>query len=370
VIGERGDLLRVLFEDDATSAQGGGFYSTLATTRPMRLRTLPRALAACVLLGIAWLVLETQLEKSGLQPLPIGKARPPELSAETLRADLFALAAPEMEGRRATTPGGRRARAFIEQRFAALGLSPLDERGFARPFSFEHRSIEALYRRDRPYKTTIEGSANAVGVVRSARPEARVLLVSAHYDHEGVRNGVLYPGADDNASGVAVLLALAAWSRAHALSHTIVFAALDAEELGLRGAVALLADPGFPRARLDAVLNMDMVGRPDGGGLAIAGTAPQPELRPIVLEAASQAAIPVKLGHDKPRWRAGFVDDWTDASDQGPFVDAGFRWLYVGVEDHEDYHRPGDVPERVPSAYHAAVAELVLDLLRGLDRLR
>jgi Zn-dependent M28 family amino/carboxypeptidase len=216
---------------------------------------------------------------------------------------------------------------------------------------------------------TIEGAANVVGLVRGTRPDARALLVSAHYDHDGVRDGVLYPGADDNASGVAVLLALATWTRAHPLSHTAVFAATDAEEVGLRGAEALLADPGFTRARLGAVLNMDMVGRPDGGGLAVAGTSPQPELRPIVLEAASHAAIPVKLGHDRPRWQAGFVDDWTEASDQAPFVDAGYRWLYVGVENHADYHRPGDVLEKVPSAYHGAVAEFVLDLLRGLDRL-
>jgi hypothetical protein len=88
---------------------------------------------------LTWLLVSTQLGKRRLQPLPSGGARPPELGADTLRANLLALAAPDMEGRRTATPGGRRARAFVEQRFGAIGLEPLDDHG-ERPFAFEHRA--------------------------------------------------------------------------------------------------------------------------------------------------------------------------------------------------------------------------------------
>jgi len=294
-----------------------------------------------------------------------GAPRTPELATSQLRADLEALAAPEMEGRRTGTPGGLRARLYVQARFGSIGLAPLDASGYVRPFAFEHRSIRALWRRDRPFRMSLEG-ANVAGRVPGTNASRRALLVLAHYDHDGVRGGELYPGADDNASGVAVLLALAAWAQSHPLRHDVVFASCDAEERGLAGARALLRDPGLERERLGAVLNMDMVGRPDNG-LAIAGTGPHPGLRPLVETALRRSGLSVRLAHDRPPWRAGLVGDWTASSDHGPFAAAGFPWLYVGVEDHADYHAPGDTPDKVPPAFHGAVAELVLDLLRGLD---
>ena len=328
-----------------------------------------RSLRYVVVAALAWAVAATMLEKRRMAtPLPRGKPRAHELSSAALRDDLLTLAAPEMEGRRTAQPGGRKARAFIADRFMSLGLEPLPG-GLVRSFSFTHTSIRALWRRDRPFRVEIAGAANVVGLVPGTQAGARLLLASAHYDHLGIRDGVLYPGADDNASGVAALLEIASWVRQHPLRHSIAFAAFDAEELGLRGAEALVADPGFPLARLDAVLNMDMIGRPDGGGLVVAGASPHPAFRPLLEAAAAQALIPVRLGHDKPSWQAGFVQDWTTASDHGPFAEAAIPFLYLGVEDHADYHGPGDTADKISADYHAAVAELALDLLRRLDAL-
>ena len=278
---------------------------------------------------------------------------------------LMALAAPEMEGRRSAEPGGLRARAWLVERFSGLGLTAFPG-GFERPFAFTQTSIRALWKSDRSFRREITGAANVVGFVPGTQDEG-VLLVSAHYDHLGIRDGKLYPGADDNASGVAGLLSLATWARAHPLRHRVVFAAFDAEELGLRGAQAFVADPPIPIARIAAVLNMDMIGRPEGGGLVVTGTWRHPELRPIVEEAARHASVPVYLRHERPFYIAGFVEDWTGASDQGPFAELGVPFLYLGVEDHAGYHDPSDTPERVPAAAHAGATELALDLLRGLD---
>ncbi len=336
--------------------------------RPSRLRRLRRLVRLVVLPVLGYLGLATVVEKGRTAaPLPRGTARPAELDAAALQADLAALAAPAMEGRKVASPGGLRARALVEQRFTELGLAPLPGGGLARPFSFRHRSVRALFRRDRPFEMTIEGAANVVGVLPGTEKGSGALLLGAHYDHLGVRDGRLYPGADDDASGIAGLFAVAAWAKGHPLRHDLIVAAFDAEELGLRGSRALLADPGLSRASLRAMVDMDMVGRGDAGGLTVTGTWRNPQFLPLVEQAAARARIPVFLRHDRPRWLAGFVEDWTDSSDHGPFAEAGVPWLYAGVEDHADYHGTGDTADKVDPAFHAAAVEVVLDLLRLLD---
>jgi Zn-dependent M28 family amino/carboxypeptidase len=81
---------------------------------------------------------------------------------------------------------------------------------------------------------------NVVGVSRGKRNPERFVVVTAHYDHLGVRDGRVYNGADDNASGVAVLLQLATRASHEQPENSLIFAALDAEEVGLQGARALV----------------------------------------------------------------------------------------------------------------------------------
>lgn len=336
--------------------------------RVSRFRAVRRAVRWLLLPALAWVIGTTYVEKRRLQtPLPRGAASAHELSSEAIHADLFALASPDMQGRAVGTPGGRKARAWVAQRFGDIGLEALPG-GFVRPFRFVHTSIKALWRRDRPYRLAFDDAANVVGEVHGTDASGRLLVVSSHYDHLGIRQGVLYPGADDDASGVAAMLALATWVKAHPLRHGVVFIAFDAEELGLRGSKALLADPTFPFARVDVDLSLDMVSRPEGGGLVVAGTGPYPRYLPLVEAAARQASIPVRLGHDRPLWRAGRVDDWTQGSDHGSFAERGVPFLYLGVEDHDDYHEPTDTPDRISPQYHADVAEFALALLKELDR--
>ena len=119
----------------------------------------------------------------------------------TLLQDVRALSDPAMQGRGTGSPGGRRARAYVERQMAAIGLVPL-ETSLVEPFRFVRTSIKGLFLPGRPFRTSYDDAANVIGRIPGAA--SRQMVVSAHYDHLGIRGGVIYPGADDNASGVAL----------------------------------------------------------------------------------------------------------------------------------------------------------------------
>lgn len=270
--------------------------------------------------------------------------------------DLAALTTPEMAGRATGTDGGRRARAFLAQRFTDLGLEPLGA-SFDHPFSFKLRDGRAF-----------PDAANVLGAVRGTRDPDRWLVISAHYDHLGTVDGEVYPGADDNASGVAAVLALAAHFKAHPPAHSILFACFDAEELSLQGARTFLARPPVPVARIAAILNLDMVSAGHRNEIYLAGTHHRPWLRPLVEPAVRRAAVTVLFGHDAPPSSGNKLEDWTFSSDHGPFHLAGIPFLYFGVEDHPDYHRPTDTFARVNRGFFTRVLPLFVDVATVLDR--
>jgi len=174
----------------------------------------------------------------------------------------------------------------------------------------------------------------------------------------------MHPGADDNASGVAVLLAIAEVCRTAPFDRTVIVAAFDAEENGLQGARAFVDAAVVPRDRIALNVNLDMVSRSDRREIFIAGTHQTPQLRRLLAPVAGRAALTVRFGHDVP---GSGRDDWTQQSDHGPFHDAGVPFAYFGVEDHADYHRPSDTPEKIAPGFVRDVAALVHDALRTLD---
>jgi Zn-dependent M28 family amino/carboxypeptidase len=189
--------------------------------------------------------------------------------------------------------------------------------------------------------------------------------VSAHYDHLGIRDGQTYHGADDNASGVAMLLAVAERCMASPFEHTLILAAFDAEEHGLQGARAFLdrAPVAIDRIALD--VNFDMVSRSAAREIYVAGPGRWPALLPVLQAPAGRAGVTVKFGHDT----GGGQDDWTQQSDHGVFHAADIPFVYFGVEDHPDYHKPTDTPEKIAPPFLGAVAAFVLDCLAVLDRM-
>lgn len=271
----------------------------------------------------------------------------PALDSARLLTDLSVLAHDSMAGRGTGTPGAERARAYIVSELEKAGLSGVGK-GMLRPFSFGGRA-----------------GVNVVAVVQGATdPDGEVVVLTAHYDHLGVRDGEIYNGADDNASGTAVLLEIARLLANTPLNHTAVLAFVDAEEAGLRGSRALLADPPVPLGRIAVNVNLDMVARTDG--LLWAGGAHHtPALRPILEAVAAKAPVDLRLGHDRPGAPEGA--DWTGSSDHAAFHAAGIPFVYFGVEDHVDYHEPTDDFEAVDPGELTAAAWTILMGLRALD---
>ena len=280
----------------------------------------------------------------------------PSLSADALMASIRALTAPGMDGRLTGSAGGRQARAWVVARFEAAGLGPLGANGgFEVPFETPVRG----YDHEAPQQ-----AANVLGRCPGREPNGPTIVVSAHYDHVGVRGGETYWGADDNASGTAVLVGLAERCMAAPFRHDVIFAAFDAEEQGLRGARAFVAAPPIPRDRLALDLNLDMVSRSDSHEIFVAGPHERPALRRLLQPVAERSAVHVRFGHDVP---GTGHDDWTTQSDHGEFHKAGIPWVYFGVEDHADYHQPGDTADKIAPDFLRDVAATILDALTTLD---
>ncbi|MDF1503063.1 M28 family peptidase [Roseisolibacter sp. H3M3-2] len=286
-------------------------------------------------------------------PAAAGGATATPIAAEALMAHARALAADSMEGRAIGTPGGARARAYVLRAFRDAGLQPI---GASFEVPFEARARDGATR----------SGVNLVGVVRGRTDPERYLVVSAHYDHVGVRDGQTYNGADDNASGTGALIEIARALAARPPEHSVIVAAFDGEEIGLQGAQAFVRTPPVPLARVVLNVNMDMVGRNARNELYAAGASHSPFLRPFLDSVAARAPITLRLGHDDPNGPR--QDDWTSQSDQGAFHRARVPFVYFGVEDHPDYHKPTDDAERLMPAFYAGAASTVLDAVRTLDR--
>jgi Zn-dependent M28 family amino/carboxypeptidase len=268
-----------------------------------------------------------------------------------LLRDLTTLSADDMEGRLPGTPGGAKARAYILRRFKEAGIQPIGD-SYERPFAFRGRGDSA----DRD-------GVNIVGVVRGRREPGRFLVVTAHFDHLGVRNGQVFNGADDNASGVAALLAVAARVSADKPEHSVVFAALDAEESGLNGAKAFMSNPPVAREAIVMNVNLDMVARDEKNILFASGTFQNPFLK-AYLKSVARPPVVLRLGHDGTNPKE---DDWSKDSDHYPFHEAGIPFIYFGVEDEAQHHKATDDAETVTKEFFIGAANTILAAIRTFD---
>lgn len=273
--------------------------------------------------------------------------RPQRFDAQQLLDFTEALSRDELAGRATGSPGAAQARSMIKQRFVTAGLVAY-ELGYEH--TFEHGPL------DDPdaQKTAI----NIIGRLEGADVDGPVMVVSAHYDHLGEGGGEIFNGADDNASGVAAMIAVAEWFVENPPEHTIIFVAFDAEEEGLMGARTFVRNPPVPLDQIALNINLDMVARADKNELYVAGTFHTPLLTPMITEAATASPLSVLRGHDRP---SDGDQDWTLLSDHGPFHQAGVPFLYFGVEDHADYHQVSDEFSRIdPDKFLRAVEAIVI----------
>lgn len=277
--------------------------------------------------------------------------RTSEIAAESLIRDLRALAHDSMQGRLVGSDGSRAARAYIVARLTELRVE-VDSQAFE-------------FDRGGAVVTGVNVGATIPGTSGAAGEDAIVL--TAHYDHLGVRDGDVYNGADDNASGTSALLAIAEAIRDRPLRREVKLVFLDAEEGGLNGARAFVNAVSALVNIGEAIalnVNLDMVSRSESE-LWVAGTYQNPALRPVVEAVSPAAGVVLRFGHDGPEWTGS--DNWSGASDHAAFDRADLPFLYFGVEDHPDYHRPTDDAERVDPAWYRASVETILRVVRALD---
>lgn len=282
---------------------------------------------------------------------------------QRIMGDLSILAHDSLEGRRTGTPGAERAQAYILNDFTSTGLLE-PPAGFLQPF-------EIRGRRD---TTQVTRGANVVGFVQGTEADLGAIVLTAHFDHLGVRQprdssaagavlDSIFNGADDNASGTVAVMSLARYFVEYPPRHTMVFAAVDAEEMGLRGSRAFV-EGGWP-SQMVLNVNLDMVARSDSL-LFAAGPFHYPQLRPILEAVTPRPPVVLAFGHDEPGVEG--VQNWTGSSDHGPFHSKGIPFVYFGVEDHPDYHRATDEIEGIDPEFFLNSVRTILASVLALDR--
>jgi len=279
----------------------------------------------------------------------------PEAKMETPLRVFETLASDAMQGRATGTAGGEKAREYLKQEIKALDV--FDETR-AQVFAFSPPG-----RNDQP-TIELEGT-NLIGVIDVDNDDTTpILIITAHYDHLGIRDGgTIFNGADDNASGSAALFAIAQSFAERPPKHDVALVWLDAEERGLSGARAFVAGDSLVQGRPVFNLNLDMVSQNERE-LYFSGAYHYPVLKTLMEKAAKGTGLTLSFGHDRPE---DGPDDWTHQSDHAAFHAAGIPFGYFGVEDHPNYHRASDTYDTIPQKFYKCSVQTIVNAAHILD---
>lgn len=256
------------------------------------------------------------------------------------------------QGRKTGTKGAEMARTYIKNRIKGLGL----------------KSFPQISNYEQQFTAVEKGGKKVIGKnIIAYIPGAtdKVIVLSAHYDHLGVINGEVYNGADDNASGVAGLLKIAAYYKKAQPNYTMIFAFFDAGELNWQGSSTFVNHPPVPINKIMLNINLDMISHNEKGELYATGTFKHPQLKAFLTH--SNPDLKIMLGHDNPNLG---IDDWTYQSDQGAFDKRNIPFIYFGVEDHKDYHKPTDEFQNINQAFFINAANAILEIVDNFDKER
>jgi hypothetical protein len=274
--------------------------------------------------------------------------------------DIRFLSDDRLQGRMTGSVGADSAAAYLARRFSQVGLQPAAG-GWFQSFTVGRDAPAA-----RQAQTGARIGRNVIGILPGRDPVLRnqTIILGAHYDHLGLggfgsldpdSTGTVHNGADDNASGSAALIQVAARLAASPPARTVVFIAFSGEELGLMGSAHYVKEPIYPLASTLAMVNLDMVGRLRNGRL-------------IVYGAGSAKEFPALL--DSLNWYAGFdlkaQGDGYGPSDHSSFYAAKRPVLHIFTDLHEDYHRTTDDWQKVNYDGLKRVADFTLGLVTAL----
>jgi hypothetical protein len=294
------------------------------------------------------------------------------LAGIRMKEDLTYIASRQLAGRLAGTPGNDSAAAFIARRYAHLGLqpafnTPCDDgkacgKSFLQLFGLSPTAMGEA-------SVPIRGRTQNVGAVVEGTDSLlrhAYIVVGGHYDHlgsltsrsrDGLGFGVIHPGADDNGSGTVAVLELARRFASHPARRSVLFANFSAEELGLIGSYVFVQNSPVPAADILAMVNLDMVGRMRDNHLILFAGGSLDRFRLIVdsLEKASPDTLHLS-------WKPARAEN----SDLLAFDDEHIPVLAPFTDFHPDYHRAGDVVERINFVGLEKVVDLTERVIRAL----
>lgn len=287
----------------------------------------------------------------------------PQINQENLiTEDVTFLASDALEGRQTGTKGEKEAATYIENRFKQLGLQPKGTSGFLQTFSFKpktnpHDEVKFDVNGD----GTITGN-NVIGFLDNNAENT--IIIGAHFDHLGFGGeGSLYRdaikaihnGADDNASGVAVLLNLAAKLTTKNTKNNYLFMAFSGEEMGLLGSNYFVKNPTIDIKKVSYMINMDMVGRmKKDSTLAVYGTGTSPIFKQV-------------LKSYNTNFKLVQQESGVGPSDHTSFYLADIPVLHFFTGQHEDYHKPSDDSEKLNYTGMKLISEYIFNIISDLD---
>ncbi|MEY8849513.1 M28 family peptidase [Psychroserpens sp. XS_ASV72] len=283
--------------------------------------------------------------------------------AVSIEDDVKFLSDDKLEGRQTGSDGEKAAAEYIAERFQSMGLEAKGTEGYFQEFSFKPKTDphqEVNY-------TVKDGDSTITGtnvIAYLDNKAENTIIIGAHYDHLGYgAEGSLYRGekneihngADDNASGVAVLLDLAKKLKSKNKGNNYLFMTFSGEEMGLLGSNYFTKNPTIDLSKANYMLNMDMVGRlKQDSTLAVYGLGTSPILKQVVKANNSKFKIIENESGVGP-------------SDHTSFYNSDIPVLHFFTGQHEDYHKPGDDFEKLNYEGMKTISTYIFDIISDLD---
>ncbi len=280
-----------------------------------------------------------------------------------INEDVTFLADDKLEGRETGTKGEKEAAAYLVKRFKDIGLQPKGTDGFYQTFSFKPKTEphgEVNYT-NTSEDSTITGT-NVLGYIDNQAENT--IIIGAHYDHLGygsegsLHRGKkeIHNGADDNASGVAVMLDLAGKLKKVNTSNNYLFMAFSGEEMGLLGSNYFTKNATLDISKTNYMINMDMVGRlKQDSTLAVYGVGTSPRWKQT-------------LSATNPGFKLVEKESGVGPSDHTSFYLQDIPVLHFFTGQHDDYHRPGDDTEKLNYEGMEAISNYLFDIITELDK--
>ena len=279
----------------------------------------------------------------------------------TLEDDIAFLASDSLAGRETGTPGELIAANYLQKRMEAIGLHPKGNADtYFQTFTFRPKNDPHAEVQFGTGDSTITGT-NVIGYIDNQAQ--KTVIIGAHYDHLGMGGeGSLYAegeaihnGADDNASGVGVLLQLAEKLKDSLFGSNYLFIAFSGEEMGLLGSNYFSKNPTIDLKKANYMINMDMVGRlRDNKTLSISGTGTAPIWSQV-------------LNTTNPGFKLVLSESGMGPSDHTSFYLQDIPALHFFTGQHEDYHKPSDDSEKLNYEGMQMIGAYILSIIDELN---